>query len=119
MTSKPLPEGKLATRSDQPWEWEEDERRITYAKRWAVRRSGEIVAAMDLGADMSDPDFANRIDTVWAELSNRLTRKDLLRVFWDSLLPATREHANSIRASYDAEVDALLGEPQWRETERS
>lgn len=117
-TSEPLPPERLAQRHDAPWERTESRRRIKYAKRWATRRAGEILAAQALGGDPSDKDFMDRVDAMYAGLRDRLTRQDLLRVFMDHISPAANEHADQIRASFDAEVDSLIGEPQWSRAEQ-
>ena len=77
---KPIPDPYLVGRSDQAWEKESSDVRISLVQEWAQGRLERVLQLGSLGLDPeTDDEFNDLIDELYNGIRDRLTRQDLIR----------------------------------------
>lgn len=77
---KPIPDAYLVGRSDQAWEKESSDVRISLVQEWAQGRLERVLQLGSLGLDPeTDDEFNDLINELYNGIRDRLTRQDLIR----------------------------------------
>lgn len=92
--NEPLPESKLLSRSDQPWEQEINEKRVRAAMNWLVYKLADFETAVRLGMDPESDDALLMLEGIWHGTEARLTRRELVSAFITLATPSAHELAD-------------------------